>query len=265
MTRRTFTYTAALPLFAQHKPVTAREGVDRIESGAAIAIGDPATPLRGIATTAMATMDVLTRAVKQNCNLIVTLEPVFFSRADSPLPEDSVYLGKKSFIEKNGLVVWRLTDRFRTRRPDPFATGLARALGWPAGPDPLRYEIRTKLGELAATLKKHLQARAGIRVVGDPQTTVRRIALLPGVSPLSATMAVLPEADVVIAGETREWESVEYAADTVASGQKKGFIMLGRVLSQDPGMNVCVDYLRTLIPEVSVKWVPAGDPYWRPV
>ncbi len=101
-------------------------------------------------------------------------------------------------------------------------------------------------------------------MVGDRETRVRRIALLPGVSALSATMKSLPECDVVIAGETREWESVEYAQDTVAAGQKKGMIMLGRVVSEDPGMNVCAQWLKTLIPEVAVRWIPAGDAYWRP-
>jgi putative NIF3 family GTP cyclohydrolase 1 type 2 len=120
------------------------------------------------------------------------------------------------------------------------------------------------LAALAGELAKRLSARAGIRAVGDPQTTVRRIGLLPGSSALAATMKKLPDCDVVIAGETREWESVEYAQDTVASGQKKGFIMLGRVLSEEPGMNFCTDWLKTLVPEVPVRWLPAGDPYWRP-
>jgi hypothetical protein len=100
--------------------------------------------------------------------------------------------------------------------------------------------------------------------VGDPKSRVHRIAMLPGLSALAATVTALPESDLVLAGETREWESVEYAQDTVASGQKKGLIMLGRVLSQDPGMNVCADWLKKLVPEVPVRWLPAGDPYWRP-
>jgi hypothetical protein len=93
---------------------------------------------------------------------------------------------------------------------------------------------------------------------------VRRIALLPGLSPLAATMKSLPESDVILAGETREWESVEYAADTVASGRKKGMIMLGRIVSEDPGMKVCAEWLKTFVHEAPVRWLPAGDPYWRP-
>jgi len=130
----------------------------------------------------------------------------------------------------------------------------------------LRYDIPAiTLAALADDLTKRLKTRAGIRVVGDPQTRVRRVALLPGVSALAATVKALPDCDLILAGETREWESVEYAQDTVASGEKKGMIMLGRVVSQEPGMNVCAEWLKKLVPEVPVRWLPAGDPYWRPV
>ena len=259
---------AAPSLQGRPAPLTAQQAIDRIAKGAALSAGDPQTPVHGIAASAMATMDVLTRASKENANLIVTLEPVFFGRTDAPLPDDPVYLAKKAFIEKHGLAVWRIGDLWRARKPDPFALGLAGALAWKpyqVGGDPLRYDLpAVTLEALAGRLKAQLKARAGIRVVGAPETRVRRIALLPGVSPLAATMKSLPESDVVIAGETREWESVEYAQDTVAAGQKKGLIMLGRVLSEEPGMNICAQWLKTLVPEAPVRWIPTGDPYWRP-
>ena len=44
--------------------------------------GVPSTVVKGIATTAMATLDVLKQAVKANANLIVTYEPTFYGRAD---------------------------------------------------------------------------------------------------------------------------------------------------------------------------------------
>jgi hypothetical protein len=109
-----------------------------------------------------------------------------------------------------------------------------------------------------------LGARAGVRVIGDPPSRVRRVTLLPGATPLAATVGALPDCDVVLAGEAREWESVEYARDTVAAGQKKGFVMVGKLLSEEPGMSLCADWLKPLVPEVRVHWVAAGDPYWRP-
>src|SRR3954466_1080371 len=71
--------------------LTAQAVADRLQStlGASPATGpdgfkagDPATPIQGIATTAMATMDVLKQAAKAGTNLIITYEPTFFGRQD---------------------------------------------------------------------------------------------------------------------------------------------------------------------------------------
>ena len=299
ISRRQFAYTGVsvamtARMEAQRSRLTAEQLVERLKSNLGVPwqnqtldgfkAGETSTEVSGVATTAMATMDVLSRAVREKTNVILTLEPVFFGRTDGPAlaaaspaggrgmapvsPEDPVLLAKKEFIQKNGLVVFRFHDNWRNRKPDPFAAGLAQAMGWTkhqVDGDPLRYDIPAiTIEALAGSLATRLKARAGIRVVGDRQTRVHRIALLPGVSALQATLKTLPDCDLVLAGETREWESVEYAQDAVAAGQKKGLIMLGRVLSEEQGMNVCADWLTKLIPEVPVKWLPAGDPYWRP-
>jgi hypothetical protein len=70
--------------------------------------------------------------------------------------------------------------------------------------------------------------------------------------------------DVIVAGEVREWESVEYARDAVTGARNKGLILLGRTLSEDRGMEACAQWLRTIVPEASCQWMPVGDPYWRP-
>src|SRR3954451_10843876 len=51
--------------------------------------GDPATVVRGIATTAMASLDVLKEAVKANANLVLTYEPTFYGRGDGRAPAAS--------------------------------------------------------------------------------------------------------------------------------------------------------------------------------
>jgi len=266
--------TAALAggrLAGQQTPLTAQQVIDRVgNAGSAdgIKAGDPASVVSGIAITAMATMDVLARAVRENANLVVTLEPAFFGSTDAPLTNDPVYTAKQEFIRQNGIVIWRFGNHWRARKPDPFASGLARTFAWTKyqiDDDPSRYELPAiTIGALVDDVARRLNARAGIRVVGDAQTQVRRVTLLPGSTPLPAMLKALPECDAVIAGETREWESVEYAQDTVASGQKKGLIMIGRVVSEEPGMNLCAEWMKTLVPEVPVRAIPAGDPYWRP-
>jgi hypothetical protein len=220
----------------------------------------------------MATLDVIQRALQQKANFIVTLEPTLFSRLDGKSEQfpadDPVVKSKQEFLRKNNVVVWRFADHWRARKPDPMTTGLASALGWSkyqAGADPGTYELPDgTLGALVDHAATRLGARAGIRVIGDPQSRVRRVTLLPGVTPLAATVRTLPDCDVVLAGETREWESVEYARDTIAVDKKKGFLLVGRLISEEPGMSLCADWLKHLAPEVPVHWLAAGDAYWRP-
>jgi putative NIF3 family GTP cyclohydrolase 1 type 2 len=270
--------------------ITAQEIVDRIKQKIGgewksdtvdtFKSGDPTTIVTGIATTAMATMSVLRGAVKAGANLIITGEPTFYSKSDStappggrrggpPAPPDPVFTAKNEFIKANGLVIWRFSDHWRQRTPDPFATGLTNTLGWSklkAADDPARITIPAlTLDALASDLKKKLGAHGGIRVVGDPQLKVQKIGLLPGTTPIQAALKLLPQVDAVIAGEVREWESVEYARDKVTAGEKKSLILLGRVVSENPGMNVCAQWIKTLVPELTTTWIPVADPYWRPV
>lgn len=274
--------------------ITAQEVVDRIkmsfgtewkpDSVDGFKAGDPATAVTGIATTALASLDVMGRAVKAGANLIVTCEPTFFARADSPTPPvlrfgppgmpasppvaDPVFSAKDEFIKKHNLVVWRFSDHWRLRTPDPMAQGLAGALGWAnfAVPgEPGRFAIpETSLDALVEHVKKSLKARGGMRIVGEKQLRVRKVGFLPGSTPIQASIAMLPGVDAIIAGEVREWESVEYVRDTVALGGKKSLTLVGRIVSEDPGMQVCAGWLKSLVPEVASTWISAGDPYWRP-
>ena len=93
---------------------------------------------------------------------------------------------------------------------------------------------------------------------------MQTVALLPGSTPLAAALDTLPTVDVVVAGEVREWESVEYARDVVASGERKGLVLVGRIVSEEGGMSECARWLTTLVSEVPVRHIPAGDPYWSP-
>jgi putative NIF3 family GTP cyclohydrolase 1 type 2 len=288
--------TLALPATAPggfaypQAPLTAQGVVDRIRQNSGVEwrpdtvdtfkAGDPATVVSGIATTAMATLGVLRQAVQSGANFIITCEPTFYSRADTATPSgarrgaappapDPVFNAKNAFIKSNGLVIWRFSDHWRQLPADPLATGLGDALGWSkfrSAGTPSRAVIpATSLEELAADMNRKLNARGGIRVVGDPRLPVQRIGLLPGTTAIQAALKLLPEVDTLVAGEVREWETVEYVRDKVTAGERKSLILVGRVVSEDPGMNVCAAWLRTLVPQTRITWIPAGDPYWRPV
>ena len=186
----------------------------------------------------------------------------------APTP-DPVLAGKNAFIDKNRLVVLRLSEHWNARTPDPRAVGLANAMGWTKyriGDDVMRYQVPAMtLEALALQLKKVLGTRGGIRAIGSRSTRVQKIGLVPGYNPLQASLAMLPTVDVMITGEVQEWEGATYAQDVVFSGQPKGFISIGRVVNEQPGMQVCADWLKTLVPEVPVRFISAGDPYWRPL
>jgi len=249
--------------------------------------GDPSTTVRGIATTAMATVDVLKRASKAGANLVVTYEPTFFGRQDGPAvtpagsngrgpgrgggmtADDPVYKAKKEFIEKNGMVVFRLHDHWQSRTESDMVTGLAGALGWGryrAKPDDVIYEIRPAITEdVVALIRNKLNLRGGLRAVGDRKASVRRVMLLPGVMTSATMWQRYPEADLIVNGEGGEWENTHYAADLFTAGEKCGLVTIGRVVSEDPGMRACAAWLRTIVKEVPATWIPAGDLYWRAV
>ena len=146
--------------------IAAQDVIDRIKKNVGVEwksetvdvvkAGDPSAIVTGIVTTSMATMSVLQQAVKAGANLVITGQPTFYSRADTKNPPagrgggpaatspDPVFTAKNEFIAKNNLVIFRLSDHWRMRRPDPLAQGIAAALGWtkyqPAG-DPLQFEM----------------------------------------------------------------------------------------------------------------------------
>jgi putative NIF3 family GTP cyclohydrolase 1 type 2 len=141
-------------------------------------------------------------------------------------------------------------------------------MGWKntSDGDALRYDVPAiTLDALASQLKKTLGTRGGIRAIGDRTITVRTVGLLPGFTLIKDAIALLPKVDVIVTGEVQEWESATYAQDVAFAGIKKGFISIGRVVNEAPGMQVCADWLKTIVPEVPVRFIAAGDPYWRPL
>jgi putative NIF3 family GTP cyclohydrolase 1 type 2 len=273
--------------------VTAQDVVDRIKQQVGVPwkaetldtfkAGDPSTVVTGIVTTASPTLAVLERAATSGANLIITCEPTFYGRGDKPTPpvrpggaaaaeaeppRDAVFAAKDAFITKHRLIIWRFSDHWRLRTPDPFAQGLRDALGWStfgSDTEPGRVTVPAiALDDLASRIKKTLGSRGGIRVMGEPRTQVRTIGLLPGSTPIQAALRTLPGVDAIVAGEVREWETVEYVRDVLTTGGKKALILIGRIVSEEPGMDVCARWLTKIVPEVRAAAIPAGDPYWRP-
>lgn len=236
-----------------------------------IIAGTAETPVKGIATTMMATLDVVQRAAANGKNMIITHESTFFSHQDQTdqIKQDPTYLFKLDFLKKHDMIVFHFHDHWHGRRPDGIATGMARELGWEKNADPQNPRMftfpATPLARFAGDMETKLKIRT-MRVVGDPNLPVRRVlaswgnvSLMPGIPFLSR-----PDVDVLVVGETREWELVEYAQDSIASGQKKALIVLGHVVSEQAGMKYCAEWLKEFITEVPIEFIPAAEPFWRP-
>ena len=227
--------------------------------------GRPDAAVRGIATTGMATFDVLRRASAAGRNFVITHEPTFYNHLDQTdaLAGDATYLAKLRFIEDQGLVVWRFHDHAHMLRPDPLVVGSARVLGLTSYASPTErgtYVLpQTTLRALAADVARRVNAHF-IRVSGDPDMKVTRVTLGPGYGVPPLTQAV----DVSIGGEAPEsGGNTEYALDAQALGKPRGVILLGHMMSEDWGMREVADWLRGFIADVPIEWVPAGEPFGR--
>lgn len=231
-----------------------------------IKAGDAATRVKGIATTVMATLDVLQRAAARGRNLVITHEPTFYNHEDKTqdFEKDPVYQAKQAFVAKNNMVIFRFHDNWHAHRPDLMITGLARALGLTqSASNPRLVEIAaTRLDKLARDIASRVKPRT-MRVLGKPEAMISRIVLNPGYASLMGPVRALAGADLFIAGEAREWEGVEYVFDAVAAGQNKAMILLGHAISEDPGMEDCAQWLKTILPGVPVEFLAAGEPFWR--
>jgi len=231
--------------------------------------GDPETVVTGIATCMFATMDVLKEAVAKNCNLIIAHEPLYYNHLDetSNLRNDPVFLEKKKFINDHKLVIWRFHDYIHSMRPDGIEMGMVQKLGWKKflvkGTTSQFALPETTLGELLKYLKG-IFPKNSFYVVGKPDMKLKNIRLAEGAPGSAMHIKVLEDSniDVVLAGESQQWETYEYMRDAVAQEKNKAIIFLGHINSEEYGMNYCAEWLRGFIKNVPVQFIECGPSFW---
>ena len=226
-------------------PITTGEVIARIKQNVGvpwheqtvdkIIVGTADQPVRGIATTMMATLDVVEKAVAQGCNMIVTHEPTFYMHQDvtDDLKKDATYLYKLDFCQKHNVSVFHFHDHWHMRHPDGIAQGMINQLGWqknvndPADPKKLTFD-GVPLARFAEEMATKLNART-MRILGDPELPVKRVQTSWGYVGREGGIQIFsqPDLDVLICGETREWEVVEYCQDTIRRGERKGSLSWG--------------------------------------
>jgi putative NIF3 family GTP cyclohydrolase 1 type 2 len=276
-------FVGSLPLAAQQARPTAQALIDRIQKNVGVAwstptvdtfkAGDPSTPITGIAVTMMATLDVIQRAAASDKNLVITHEPTFYSHLDNTADlekhNDAVLAEKQAFIRDHHMVVWRFHDHWHRRKPDGIQFGMTHALGWEKFQDPSNAHLftipETTLKGLATSVKSKLDIVA-LRVVGDPNMRLTKVAMLPGAGGSAGQIRMLERDDVeaLLIGEVPEWETVEYAADAATERRHKALLLLTHIPSEQAGMEECARWLKTFVSDVPIEFVPARQPFWLP-
>jgi putative NIF3 family GTP cyclohydrolase 1 type 2 len=231
--------------------------------------GDPKTQVTGIISCMFATMDVLKQAVSKNCNLIVVHEPLYYNHLDETkmLQNDEVYLEKKRFISEHKLVIWRFHDYIHSMEPDGIETGMIAKLGWKdyllKGSTNQFVLPETTLKVLLSNLKQIFPKNA-FYVIGNPEMKLSNVRLAAGAPGSTRHIRLLEDKkiDVLLAGESPQWETYEYMRDAVSQGRKKAIIFLGHISSEEAGMDYCSTWLKSFIPDVPVYFVESGPSFW---
>lgn len=264
----------------QSSALTARQVIERIQAHVGVPwrsetvdtfkAGDPETRVTGIATTMMATYDVLVRSAAAGKNLIITHEPTFYSHLDRTdafeKEHDPVWAEKERFIKEHNLVVWRFHDHWHLMKPDGILFGVVRALEWQkfqSTSDPNVFVVpEMTVAQLAEQMKQRLGIHV-LRFVANPEMKITKVALAPGASGPQRHRQLLQRDDVEVLGigEVPEWETIEYVTDAVSEGKKKALILLGHIPSEQPGMQYCAEWLKTFVSEVPVEFIATKEPF----
>ena len=275
----------AVPNQASAVPLTAGEVLERIRNHVGmpwlsptmkttvdnIVGGDASTQVKGIATTTMATIEVLRKALASGSNMVISHETPYYLHLDKTddIKGDATLEYKLDFIRKNNIAILHMHDHWHHRNPDGIATGMVREMGWQAfvdSQDPKKFTFPSQsLEHFTQGLQEMLQLQC-IRVVGRPTMQVSGVYANWGYvkRELGIQLISRPDVDTLVTGETVEWELVPYVQDMIASGQKKALVLLGHVNSENGGMRYCAEWLRGFITEVPIGFVPAPEPFWNP-
>jgi putative NIF3 family GTP cyclohydrolase 1 type 2 len=239
------------------------ETVDTFKSG------NPERPVTGIVTTFTASMDVLRAAVAAGANLIISHEPTYYNHLDrlDEIGDDPVLKAKADYIREHGLIVFRFHDHWHRTRPDGILEGMISQLEWKpflvsGEKNVFRFKQQSLRDFCAALSRKYPDAV--LRIVGDPSMTFTGVGLSPGASGYQGHVQLLQRSDVevLVVGEAREWETVEYARDAVQQGKNKALVLLSHVPSEEGGMEYLAQWLKGIVPEVPVRFIPAGNAFW---
>jgi putative NIF3 family GTP cyclohydrolase 1 type 2 len=238
-----------------------KDTVDTIKSGR----GDQ--QVTAIVTTMFPTVKVIEEASRIKANFIIAHEPSFYNHKDDTnwVPTNEILRKKQLLLKQNDIAIWRFHDYWHSYVPDGIGHGFLINTGWLKYYRPGRMTIQLPSISLK-DLILHLQKTLGIahmRFIGDPEQQCQFISLIPGAAGGQEQISLVEtdRPDVLIVGEVREWETAEYIRDGRQLGSKTALIILGHGVSEEPGMEWLVEWLKPKVPGLPISHIPSGDPF----
>jgi putative NIF3 family GTP cyclohydrolase 1 type 2 len=237
--------------------------VDKIRSGS----GDQL--VTGIVTTMFPTLDVIEKTKKAGANFIIAHETPFYNNPDETewLKDDDAYKYKVELLNKYKIAIWRFHDNWHGHKPDGIIMGNLIKLGWdkyynPETPRFLTLPEPISVQSIAELAKKKLGISM-VRVVGELQQPCKTIYMAFGYMDPKAQIPLIQQLkpDLILSGETREWETVERVRDGLLMGQKTSLLVLSHSVSEEAGIEYLVQWLKPKVAGVSVENIPSGNPF----
>ena len=250
--------------------------------------GDPQEECTGIATALVPTVDVIRSAIKENCNLIITHEPIFYQTPDFADWrgdfENETCKEKQKLLTENHITVWRDHDHIHAHRPDGIFTGVVRQLGWEKymrqeenGPGYLFYIPRMTVEELGRHLISCMNLH-GLRYIGAAADQIERVAIVGHIYPDSFykdhteadgtyhdygmdVIRLMEEGvQAIIPGEIIEWTTLSYIRDSITFGKIRACYNVGHFNMEEAGMKYAAEWIAELAGnQIPVRYIPTED------
>jgi putative NIF3 family GTP cyclohydrolase 1 type 2 len=270
-------FSPLLDDFSPTDPLTVSQVIDRIISEVpggklnntvdTLKSGSGDRVVTGIVTTMFATVKVIEAAVKLKANFIIAHEPTYYNHEDDPgwVENNTVVQEKRALLEKYQITVWRFHDYWHRMKPDGIMHGVLLKTGWLAqNPKEERvFQIPAQpLGDIIRQLKESLKI-PHLRYIGDHDGLCSIIALMPGAGggQMQISSFISGRADLLIVGESSEWETPEYFRDARALGKPVSMIVLGHAYSEEAGMEWLVQWLKPRVPDLSITHIASGEAF----
>ena len=237
--------------------------VDELRSGSMDQI------VTGIVTTMFPTLEVIEKTAKAGANFIIAHETPFYNNQDETdwLKDDDAYKYKVELLNKHKIAIWRFHDYWHSHKPDGIIMGNLIKFGWEKYYDANNPRLLTLPEPLMlktiVSLAKEKLAIPSVRVVGNLNQNCKTVYMAFGYMDSKRQIAAIQELkpDVILSGETREWETVERVRDGVLMGQKTTLIVLSHSVSEEAGMEYAAKWLQPKVSSLHITHIPSNNPF----